>query len=192
MSLGASPPPQERTSNALSLSHLTKQILAVNDKLEHTSYPSTKAVRLSSAGNTCFSEASFGIWRSELGRWLPQRPAEVPLIAPLSQISRTFGTSSRGEEGTGGGRGPLRKAVVISCLRVALREAPEETRETGAGHSWPCSSYGVSNGPGPRLSPVSARPGGRVPGGMPPPWNLPRPRLPAVRRSQGSHKRAFL
>ena len=30
----------ERTSNALSLSHLTKQILAVNDKLEHTSYPS--------------------------------------------------------------------------------------------------------------------------------------------------------
>lgn len=32
-------PPQALTSNAPALSHLTKQILAVNDKLQHPSHP---------------------------------------------------------------------------------------------------------------------------------------------------------
>ena len=113
--------------------------------------------------------------------------------SPLPDLQNLRHKQPGGEEGTGGGLGPLRKAVVVSRLRVALREARGgDQGDLGAGHSWPCSSHWGSNGPGPRLGPVSGRPDGRVPGGVPPPWNLPRPRLPVVRRSRGSHKQAFL
>lgn len=122
-------------------------------------------VPLSSAGNTCFSEDGFGIWRSELGRWFPQRPEEVPLLAPLSQISRILGTNSPGRGGNGRrSRASEKRGLSVSCLLVALREAlVRSLRKTWEQGTWgPAAATRSATGPPvPQLSRVTGHPDGQ-------------------------------
>ena len=122
-------------------------------------------VPLNSAGNTCFSEDGFGIWRSELGRWFPQRPEEVPLLAPLSQISRILGTNSPGRGGNGRrSRASEKRGLSVSCLLVALREAlVRSLRKTWEQGTWgPAAATRSATGPPvPQLSRVTGHPDGQ-------------------------------
>lgn len=73
---------------------------------------------------------------------------KYPCLLPSPRYPESSAQTARGEEGTGGGLGPLRKAVIVSCLLVAQREARGgDQGGLGAGHMWPSSSYWVSNGP---------------------------------------------
>lgn len=121
-------------------------------------------VPLSSAGNTCFSEDGFGIWRSELGRWFPQRPEEVPLLAPLSQISRILGTNSPGRGGIG--RRSTASEKRRDCLlssRGPEKGTGEEPKQTWVQGTWgPAAATGPAVGPPvPRLSHVTGHPDGQ-------------------------------
>ncbi|CAI9176206.1 unnamed protein product [Rangifer tarandus platyrhynchus] len=148
-------------------------------------------------GALVFRKLALGFGGASWGGGSRSGLRKCPCLLPSPRYPESSAQTARGEEGTGGGLGPLRKAVLVSGLLAALREARGGAQaDLGAGHMWPCGSYWVSNGPpGPRLSHATGRPEARVPpvcvltGASP--RNLPRPRLPCFKRSWGSHTHRF-